>query len=65
MYEMEEWMEDYENFESQSLTASDRRILLTPGLAKAAKKTLIGDSKWKYFEHTGARISANGPGVTC
>jgi hypothetical protein len=42
------------------LTATDRSILLTHWLAKAAKKTLVGDAKWKYFEHT--HITADGSG---
>jgi len=29
-------------------------------VAKAAKKTLAGDAKWKYFEHTGALITSDG-----
>ena len=64
-YEMEEWMENENNlekWESKGLTASDRRILLTHWLANAAKKTLAGDAKWKYFEHTGALITADGFG---
>ena len=59
--ELAAWKEDeddLEKWESKGLTGSDRRILFTHWLAKAAKQTLAGDAKWKYFEHTGALITA-------
>ena len=43
-----------------TLTASDRRILLANWFFKACKKVLEGDSKRKYFEHASALLTADG-----
>ena len=50
--------DDLEKWESKELTTSDLKILLTYCLEKAANKTLAGDAKWKYIEHTGTLITA-------
>ena len=40
-----------EKWESNTLTASDRRILLAHWFYKASMKALQGEAKRKYFEH--------------
>ena len=60
---MDEWQDDDDNlekWESNSLTASDRRVLLTNWYFKATNKALEGDAKRKYFEHAGALLTADG-----
>ena len=55
--QMDEWLDDDDNlakWEDNSLTASDRRILLANWYYKAVNKALEGEAKRKYFEHTGA-----------
>ena len=42
------------------LTASDRRILLATWFKKAVTKALKSDAKWKYFQHAGALLTADG-----
>ena len=43
-----------------TLTASDRRILLGTWYTKAVKKALEGEAKLKYFQHAGALLTADG-----
>ena len=60
---MDEWLDDDDNlakWEDNTLTASDRRILLANWFHKACKKALQGDAKRKYFEHAGALLPADG-----
>ena len=60
---MDEWLDDDDNlakWEDNTLTASDRRILLANWYFKAVKKALEGDTKRKYFEHAGALLTADG-----
>ena len=61
--QMDEWMDDDDNltkWEENSLTASDRRILLGSWFYKATLRALEGDAKMKYFEHAGALLTADG-----
>ena len=49
---MDEWMDDDDNlakWEDNTLTASDRRILLANWFFKACNKALQGEAKRKYF----------------
>ena len=46
--------------QDNSLTASDRRILLANWFFKACNKALEGEAKRKYFEHAGALLTADG-----
>ena len=57
-------MEDEDNLEKwKSLKARTVGFFLLTGQQKAAKKTLVvGDAKWKYFEHTGSLITTDGSG---
>ena len=51
---LDEWLDDEDNlkkWESNTLTASDRRILLAHWFYKASMKALQGEAKRKYFEH--------------
>ena len=51
---LDEWLDDEDNlekWESNKLTASDRRILLAHWFYKASMKALQGEAKRKYFEH--------------
>ena len=60
---MDEWLDDDDNltkWEDNTLTASDRRILLANWYFKAVKKALEGDTKHKYFEHAGGLLTADG-----
>ena len=60
---LDEWMDSDENldkWEGNQLSASDRRILLACWYNKAVKKALEGDAKWKYFQHAGALLTADG-----
>ena len=60
---MDEWLDDDDNlakWEDNTLTASDRRILLANWYFKAVKKALEGDTKRKYFEHAGVLLTADG-----
>ena len=60
---MDEWLDDDDNlakWEDNTLTASDRRILLANWYFKAVKKALEGNAKRKYFEHAGALLTADG-----
>ena len=53
MKQRDEWLDDDENlakWEDNTLTASDRRILLTNWYFKAVEKALQGDAKRQYFE---------------
>ena len=50
---MDEWLDDDDNlakWEDNTLTASDRRILLANWYYKACKKALEGEAKIKYFQ---------------
>ena len=65
--QFDEWLQDDDNLErwesttrGTALSASDRRILLAHWFNKAVKKALQGDAKWKYFEHAGALLTADG-----
>jgi hypothetical protein len=62
--EMDKWLDDDDNlekWESNSLSASDRRVLLTHWVAAAWKKTISKpDTLRAYFEHTGALLDLNG-----
>ena len=46
-----------------TLTASDRRILLAKWYKKAVTKALQGDAKRQYFQHAGALLTADGSDV--
>ena len=63
--EENDWLEDDDNlrrWENNELTASDRRILLATWYCRALKRALEGHAKRKYFEHTGALLTADGTG---
>ena len=60
---MRPWLDDDDNltkWEDNSLTASDRRILLATWHFRACKRALQGEAKRKYFEHAGALLTADG-----
>ena len=60
---MDEWLDDDDNlskWEDNTLTASDRRILLANWYKKAVTKALQGDAKRQYFQHAGALLTADG-----
>ena len=60
---MDERLDDDDNlakWEDNTLTASDRRILLANWYYKACKKALEGEAKMKYFQHAGALLTADG-----
>lgn len=62
--EMDAWLEDDDNlekWESNVLTAGDRRVLMTHWLSVAwAKAMAKTDTVRKYFEHTGALMTLDG-----
>jgi hypothetical protein len=62
--EMDEWLDDDDNlekWEDNSLTASDRRVLLTHWTAAAwAKAYAKPETVHAYFEHTGANMQQDG-----
>ena len=61
--QLDEWLDDDDNLDkwtSNQLTASDRRILLACWYDKAVKKALEGEAKWKYVQHSGALLTADG-----
>ena len=62
--EMDAWLEDddsLEKWESNGLTASDRRVLLTLWTAAAWKKVVAEpDTLRAHFEHTGALLTLGG-----
>ena len=64
--EMDEWLDvedNLERWESGKLSASDRRILMTIWAANAkARADKKHYAMWRYFERTGALISADGSG---
>ena len=65
---MEEWMEDedhLEKLESTGLRASDRRILLTYWLAKAAKKPLQEMPNGNILSTLALSLLLIDPGMTC
>ena len=45
---------------TQQLTASDWRVLLAHWYYNACVKALQGEAKRKYFEHSGAPLTADG-----
>ena len=61
---MDAWLEDDDNldkWESNVLTASDRRVLMTHWLGAAWEKAMAKpDTVRKYFEHTGALLTLDG-----
>ena len=60
---LDEWLDEDENlskWEDNTLTASDRRILLATWFDKAVKRALEGDAKVKYFQHAGCLLTADG-----
>ena len=60
---MDEWLDDDNNltkWEDNALTASDRRILLGTWYYKAVNRALVGDAKFKYFQHAGCLMTADG-----
>jgi hypothetical protein len=65
--ELDDWLDDpanLEKWESDELTAGDRRILMTHWLAAATKKANAKhDSLWRYFERTGALMKVDGSGA--
>lgn len=62
--EMDKWLDDDDNlekWEGNSLSASDRRVLLTHWLAAAWKKAIAKPETLRaYFEHTGALMPLTG-----
>ena len=57
------WLESEENmerWEDNTLTASDRRILLANWYYAAVMKAFKGESKRRYFEVSGALLTADG-----
>ena len=60
---MDKWMDTEENltkWEENSVSASDRRVLLANWYDTAMKRALKGEAKRKYFEHAGALLTADG-----
>ena len=58
----DEWLEDDENLEKWEggvLSASDRRVLIATWFFKAFERACEGLAKRKYFEHTGALMTAD------
>ena len=49
-----------ERWEDNTLTASDRRILLANWYYAAVMKAFKGESKRRYFEVSGALLTADG-----
>ena len=63
--EEDAWLEDDANltkWENNELTASDRRILIAQWYCKAYKRAVESLALRKYFEHTGALLTADGSG---
>ena len=60
---LDDWLDDDDNltkWEENTLSASDRRILLGTWYFKACNKALECDAKLKYFQHAGALLTADG-----
>ena len=64
---MDKWLESDENLErwestkkGETLTASERRILIAHWFHDAFYRAVEGDAKRKYFEHAGALLTADG-----
>ena len=60
---MDEWLDDDDNlakWEENRLSASDRRVLLANWYYTATMRALEGDAKLKYFQHSGALLTADG-----
>ena len=63
--EMDAWLQDDNNLgrwegNDNPLSASDRRILLANWYCTAVDKALEGSSKRRYFEVSGALLTADG-----
>ena len=61
--ELDAWLDNddhLEQWEENTLTASDRRILLANWYNTAVKRALEGQAKLKYFEHAGCLLAADG-----
>ena len=61
--QLDEWLDDDDNlekWEDNKMSASDRRILLATWYSKAVQRALEGEAKWKYFQHAGALLTADG-----
>ena len=59
--ELDAWLDNddhLEQWEENTLTASDRRILLANWYNTAVKRALEGQAKLKYFEHAGCLLTA-------
>ena len=60
---LDAWLDDddhLEQWEENTLTASDRRILLANWYHTSVKRALEGQAKLKYFEHAGCLLTADG-----
>jgi len=60
--EMDEWLMDDNNldrWECGKLTAGDRRVLMTHWMGKATEKVFAKRNTYKYFQHTGALVTAD------
>ena len=60
---MDKWMDTEENltkWEENSVSASDRRVLLANWYNTAVKRALKDEAKRKYFEHAGTLLTADG-----
>ena len=61
--EMDQWLDDdkhLERWEDNTLSASDRRVLLACWYTAAVKRALEGEAKLEYFQHAGALLTADG-----
>ena len=61
--EEDAWLDDDDNmekWESNKLSAGDRRVLMATWFFKAFEKACEGRAKRAYFEHTAALMTANG-----
>jgi hypothetical protein len=61
--EEDKWLEDDDNltkWEDNRLTASDRRILIGTWFFRACMRAAAGTAKRKYFDHSGALMTADG-----
>ena len=61
--EEDAWLDDDDNmekWESNKLSAGDRRVLMATWFFEAFKKACEGRAKRAYFEHTAALMTANG-----
>ena len=59
--EMDQWLDDdkhLERWEDNTLSASDRRVLLACWYTAAVKRALEGEAKLKYFQQFSMRVPA-------